>query len=119
MECRLKAACFDYFGHGYTETITKMHRDRIVASAKGFGISPVGPHDLSGWSRLLVAFRTLNKPGVDRLLNKSIVEKADSVARFWAPQMRYRATEIPRNHADEVRAAIDWFKRHYAQMIPS
>ena len=115
----MKAACYRYSGYQEKAPILKEDGEWVVANARTINLAPIGPHDLIGWSRLLAAFRVLRQPKADGSFNQSIVEKSETVATFWVPQMRYRTTQVPRNHVDEVRVATEWFTDHYARIIPS
>ena len=118
IEIRLKASYYRLAGL-VTASRLAGYRTAAEAQIRGFGLGhgPAG-HDLLGWAKLLEDKRaTMPAPGplAPAVLNE-MNDHVKNVSLCWAEILRYRANKPYNEELMVVRAAAEWFKRHYRRL---
>ncbi len=116
-ETRIKVAYFRFFFKHVQPPLDPLtpisHQLRNDATSEwltlGLSVRP-GPHDISGWAKLLIAKRREKRAAYDRIFEQTFSEQAERISNRWSEVLRYRAN-IP--YAQELRAvreAVAWIR---------
>jgi hypothetical protein len=116
VEIRLVTAVLHIAGFTASELVSPRTIDEFRKAARENRLMGANPHDLAGWGRFIVFFRSNLGSKMDRQFRFDLQSKSAALYDHWRPRLRYKTVLPTAAHLKVVRNVVDWFEENRSRL---